>query len=133
MGLLIIAGKPKIVERSEEKTIIECDVNKLSDGYHTFDELYEHRYLLFCAFLSTWKGYKEDRWKSKTHWIDGKLVPVWDGWFVAGTKLDGLQISYHLPLKYWDLLSTIPTVETAPEWDGHTSKDVLQRLQNWLL
>lgn len=112
---------------------IGCDVGEVSDGYHTFNELYEHRYLLYCA-LSQMAALRREApyaWKSKTHWIDGNLEPVWDGWFVAGIELGGKMITYHLPLEYWDLFEGIDR-EQAPPHDGHTSLDVIERLKGWL-
>jgi hypothetical protein len=41
----------------------------------------------------------------------------------------GEQISYHLPDKYWNETSMVSTLDKAPEWDGHTSTDVLERLK----
>ena len=32
------------------------DVGKLSDGYHTFDELYHHRAILFATICNTHKN-----------------------------------------------------------------------------
>jgi len=107
---------------------------QISDGYHTFDELYEHRYLLFLALLDVWKedcDYEWLPWKSKTHWMDGKLVPVWDGWFVAGMMTRTGQITYHLPIKYWDKCN-VEHLEEMPAYDGHSSQDVLQRLEAFL-
>lgn len=108
------------------------DTNLISDGFHTFEELYEHRIALFialCAVLirldSETRTSKLDRcWKSKLH-SDGTMF---EGWFVAGIEQDkGYQITYHLPLKYWDKLDS-PVIDKAPEWDGHTPEDVIKRL-----
>ena len=98
-------------------------IGKVSDGYHTFDELYEHRHLLFILLVSTNQWYLKP-WKSKLH-DDGPMYP---GWFIAGTTLPSGPISYHLPLEYWDLLN-IQELPQAPKWDGHTSKDVVERLK----
>lgn len=38
-------------------------------------------------------------------------------------------ISYHLPLSKWDECAFANEFEKAPEWDGHTSNDVLERLK----
>lgn len=101
------------------------DTNLISDGYHTFGELYDHRIVLFilaCKAIS----YRFNIWKSRTH-HDGS---VWDGWFIMGVGVTpGTQISYHLSNKYWDLASCAKEIEKAPEWDGHTSADVLERLK----
>ena len=112
------------------------------DGYHTFDELYDHRITLFIAlckliagvgFLFTKELGKVSSleknmpvWRSKAH-HDGS---VWDGWFILGIgKEKGEQITYHLPLSRWDETGFAETLEKAPEWDGHTPDDVLKRLK----
>ena len=44
-------------------------------------------------------------------------------------KEKGKQITYHLPEKYWEEVSDFASVlEKAPEFDGHTPEDVLERL-----
>lgn len=103
---------------------------QISDGYHTFDELYDHRCLLFLAFQALWNHQAEPfsgAWKAKKH-ADGS---EFKGWFIAGLTMVQGQISYHIPMKYWDLCKALER-ENAPEWDGHTSQDVIQRLQDWL-
>jgi len=98
-----------------------------SDGYHTFNDLYEHRSELFCALLRILKDpyYSSDCWRSKLHY-DGTML---DGYFIAGIgTTPGEIITYHLEMKYWKSLDTITTFHRAPEWDGHTSNDVLHRL-----
>lgn len=106
----------------------ECDC----DGYHTFDELYNHRITLYIALckMSTEIGYSEGlapmAWRSKAH-SDGS---VWDGYFILGiNKKAGNQITYHLPLSRWEETNFAETLEKAPEYDGHTSDDVLLRLK----
>jgi len=118
MGKITIPGLTSIV-------YFECETGQVSDGYHTFDELYDHRCLLFLALQSAFAAI--DAWKSRKH-SDGS---AFEGWFIAGVFLPQGQISYHVPEKYWDLCKA-PERETAPEWDGHTSADVLQRLADWL-
>ena len=94
---------------------------KVSDGYHTFDELYEARCLLFVILIQTGKF---PAWKAVAN-HDGQK---WEGWFVAGIfPKNGEQITYHLPVKYWDRLD-VEAYEVNPYFDGHTSKDVLARL-----
>src|SRR5258708_6125355 len=78
-------------------------VGGISDTYHTFDELYTHRVALFIAFCNS--QYNRDGyycWKSKKH-HDGSMFA--GDWFIAGINQEAeRQISYHLPLKYWDIL-----------------------------
>jgi len=109
-----------------------CDTNKISDGYHTFEELYEHRIELFIALchMITLKfgtsSVKHDVWKSMQH-SDGTSMA---GWFVMGIgRHEGEQITYHLPMKYWDQIRFAEVLSSAPKWDGHTSNDVLTRLR----
>lgn len=110
----------------------KLNTNKISDGYHTFEELCDHRIVLFivvCNYLYQQLGAglgDKIPWKSKLH-SDGTS---WEGWFIAGIgQKKGNQISYHLPIKYWDDLRVV-AYDKAPEWDGHTSKDVVERLLN---
>lgn len=98
------------------------------DGYHTFDELYDHRIMLFIALCKTIDNpkLKKQSWRSKLH-HDGT---GYEGWFIMGLgKVKGKQISYHLPLSRWEETGFAETLERAPEWDGHTSDDVLERLK----
>lgn len=108
------------------KLLIPCDVGEVSDGYHTFNELYEHRCLLFAAWLKYAPVTKS--WRSLKH-EDGSSMP---GWFIAGMDLPTGTITYHLPLRMWDLMRGVRELEFAPKWDGHTSEDVIQRLTEYL-
>jgi hypothetical protein len=111
---------------------IGCDASHISDGFHTFGELYEHRHVLFCALAhAVWVFNIGHSWKSSNHWIAGELESVWPGWFLAGIALYGQQITYHLPLTYWDLFHG-RNRDTPPEHDGHTSADVIERLKEWI-
>lgn len=99
----------------------EIDTNLISDGEHTFGELYMHRIELFIALA---------------RWVDNhSLIPVWrfktdDDWFLLGINREkGKQITYHLPISKWKETEFAYTYLRKPEWDGHTSKDVLQRLK----
>jgi len=105
---------------------LKVDTNKISDGYHTFEELYDHRIALWIALCED----HCDSWKSRTH-SDGSK---WDGWFIMGIYSDkGKQLTYHLPDKYWKRCEGIPTLSKAPEYDGHTPNDVIKRLKTiWI-
>jgi len=95
-----------------------------SDGYHTFNELYEHRHALFLALCSTLREYA---WKS--HYQSNGVRQA--GWFIAGIDLpDGESISYHIPDKMWPYF-LVKERHKAPKWDGHTSQDVISRLLDW--
>jgi hypothetical protein len=103
---------------------IECETEQVSDGYHTFGELYEHRFELFVALMMS---NPQISFRARLN-SDGTQYP---GWFVAGMWLSTGQISYHLPERYWDRLSTLTTYDRYPHYDGHSSQDVLDRLRVW--
>jgi hypothetical protein len=104
----------------------ECDC----DGYHTFGELYDHRitlYLALCKQIMRSDTSELEIWRSERH-SDGSVM---EGWFVLGiNKEKGTQITYHLPIERWDETDFAETLDKAPEWDGHTSDDVIERLKN---
>lgn len=97
-------------------------VGELSDGYHTFNDLYNQRLHLFAIIVNL-KSTKS--WKSKKH-ANGELC-FGGGWFVVGVDTPEGQYSYHYELKDWDLFKC-KELRTAPEWDGHTSQDVARVL-----
>lgn len=93
------------------------DLALISDGYHTFAELYEHRHALFIALCFELQdaadefGYESDVWRSRLH-SDGTMF---DGWFVMGINRDrGRQITYHLPERLWSKTEFAPTRDSAP-------------------
>lgn len=96
-----------------------------SDGYHTFNELYEHRHALFIL-LATTRDFAGKAWMSIGH-EDGSEM---EGWFIAGIHLPSGDVSYHLPMRLWSECQEagIMLLPNAPTWDGHTSKDVVSRL-----
>ncbi len=117
--------------------IKDSDTNKISDGYHTFGELYEHRIQLHIALCyqihlrhingsSKVVDFDQEVWRSKNH-SDGSSF---EGWFVLGIgRKAGNQITYHLPDSMWDNTHFASTLDMAPEFDGHTSNDVLIRIK----
>jgi hypothetical protein len=108
---------------------------QVSDGYHTFDELYDHRIELFLTMCFMFIQGKPS-WDKRGVWMSRKHSDSteFDGWFVMGIGCkDGDQITYHLPISRWDEAAKFAAVlDKAPEWDGHTSADVLVRLRRML-
>ena len=93
-------------------------IGEISDGYHTFDDLYYQRLVLFATICNQ----NPDRaWKSKLH-ADG-TEPFGGGWFIVGVDTPEGPYTYHYELNDWELFHC-PEIQKAPEWDGHTSKDV---------
>jgi hypothetical protein len=111
------------------------------DGYHTFDELYEHRITLWitlcrCLWAMSKAAIGMGRpdlalpaWRSKRH-SDGELAFEGKHFVLGAWKERGKQMTYHLPIEKWDETEFAETLEKAPEFDGHTSDDVLTRLKN---
>lgn len=91
------------------------ETGKMSDGFHTFDELYAHRSLLFIrlAIHGPWVS----AWK-----------PHYPGWPVLFLESPAGQISYHFPEKYLPMVEANIERRDDYEWDGHTPNDVLERL-----
>lgn len=92
-----------------------------SDGYHTFNELYHHRAILFSVIV---RDHQELAWKSKLH-HDGTM---YDGMFIVGIDTPNGQATYHYDIDpYWEMFEC-KELDRAPEWDGHTSDDAIARI-----
>lgn len=92
-----------------------------SDGYHTFNELYDHRAKLFSVVVA---AFSNNAWKSKRH-SDGSM---YEGMFIVGIDTPHGQATYHYEIEpYWELFhcSELPK---APEWDGHTPTQAIDRI-----
>lgn len=94
----------------------------ITDGDHTFDELYHHREVLcetICSLVP------QICFKSKKHY-DGSS---YDDYFIFGVMTPAGLATYHYQMTYWD---NFPCKEfpCAPKFDGHTPNDVIDRLTN---
>lgn len=125
----VIGNSAMVIDMALDAGDIKGD-DKTTDGYHTFNELYDHRitlYIALCRLIYQFCIPSPPVWRSKLH-SDGTAI---EGWFVLGLgEKPGKQITYHLPLARWDETAGIVELERAPEFDGHTSADVLVRLRN---
>lgn len=95
------------------------DKSGVSDGSHTFDELYYHRMYLFSIICSQ---NRDNAWKSKKH-DDGTMF---EDYFIVGISTDGGDFSYHYQMKYWNFFTDVTELEFAPLWDGHDSTDIIR-------
>ena len=92
-----------------------------SDGYHTFNELYHHRAVLFSVIVA---NYPDRAWKSKKH-HDGTM---YDNMFIVGIDTPDGQATYHYDVDpYWDMFKC-RVLDNAPEWDGHTPAQAIERI-----
>lgn len=107
----------------------KLDTNKISDGYHTFGELYEFRKVFNAALFNEWsrQGLYQTH-KSFRH-NDGEMC-FGGGWFIVVAILPTGQISNHYEEKDWDLFKIRESQTAEYPFDGHTPEDVLIRLKN---
>ena len=99
----------------------QSQVPQISDGYHTFEELYDHRAKLFAVICIV---YNKIAWKSLVH-NDGTM---YDGMFIVGIDTPEGQATYHYDVaKYWDLFE-IPELKYSPVYDGHSPSEAICRI-----
>ena len=91
-------------------------IGQISDGSHTFDELYHHRTTLFSIICNT---YKEKAWKSWLH-EDGTM---YKDYFIAGVTTAYGDYTYHCHKDYWSAFQ-VKVLENAPAYDGHLPEDL---------
>lgn len=117
---------------------------KYSDGYHTFNELYEFRKLYNAALFNEWaKMWYLNKMDASvmTHWPPKYNVhKSWrhcngeecfgGGWFIVSAMLPTGQISNHYKAEDWNLFQVPETFKAQFEFDNHTSQNVLERLTN---
>lgn len=101
--------------------IPEGGIGNLSDGYHTFNELYHHRAILFSVICNSMP---DKAWKSKLH----DTGDMYDGMFIVGIETPEGQATYHYDIEpYWDMFK-VKELEKAPKWDGHTPQVAIDRI-----
>ena len=100
------------------------NAGEVSDGYHTFNQLYYQRAVLFATIV---KQNKELAWKSFKH-EDGKYCFDKNGdWFIVGIDTPNGSYTYHYEKSYWNLFDC-KELPVAKHWDGHTEEDVVRLL-----
>ena len=113
-------------ELKRRKAICEAahvdEIDDVSDGFHTFRQLYYQRMMLFAAIV---KQNKDKAWKSLRH-EDGELC-FGGGWFIVGIDTPEGSYTYHYEDNYYSLFDC-KELERGKHWDGHTEKDVTRLL-----
>ena len=92
----------------------------ISDKWHTFEELYYHRMILFSVILNQ---NKDISWKAKQH-HDGTMF---EDSFICGIETPEGQYTYHYHTDYWGVFS-VDELEYAPDYDGHKPCDIVRLL-----
>lgn len=102
------------------------EMDNISDGYHTFGELYDHRRALTAALAAVTPG----SWKSKAHHPeDGPMFE--GGYFIVGIPTPSGPITYHYKLSHWDDFKNVPELSHSHRWDGAQPADTITRLLDW--
>lgn len=137
--------------------IKSVDSNKISDGWHTFEELYDFRKLYNACLFNEWGKQKQHLQRilkeefdnfGSSFTVHSEFIPKYnvhkswkhnDGEWCFGQEKKGFivcamlptgLISNHYKAEDWHLFK-VPEVEKALfEFDGHTGLDVLTRLKN---
>lgn len=118
------------------------DIELLNDKFHDFKTLYEFRKVYNAALFNEWAAHlttgeygramfnvpKYNVHKSWKH-HDGELC-FGGGWFIVVAMLPNGQISNHYEAKDWDLFQILEYPTAIYEFDGHSSRDVLNRINN---
>ena len=99
-----------------------AEIDDLSDGFHTFRQLYYQLMMLFATIV---KQNKDKAWKSLRH-EDGELC-FGGGWFIVGIDTPEGSYTYHYEDNYFSLFDC-EELECGKHWDGHTEKDVTRLL-----
>lgn len=140
----------EIQERITQLQSLESNkIERISDGYHTYKELYDFRMMYNAALFNEWAKQKTsispigsgvrgvtlttpvEKYHVHKSWRhhDGELCFGGD-WFVVVAMLPTGQITNHYKAEHWDLFK-VPEVEKALfPFDGHTSSNVLARLKS---
>lgn len=118
------------------------ETGEFSDGWHTFNELYEFRKIYNALLFNQWalevpvnkpfvegvlnKFYVHKSWKHN----DGEwCFEEPKQWFVVCAKLDTGLITNHYKAEDWDLFDIPETEKCIFEFDGHTHQDTLVRMK----
>ena len=84
---------------------------KMSDGQHTFEELYQNRYELVIA-LAKAKADTLDVWRTETTFNYCAYI---DRFILGIGKKEGEQITYLLPMSLWEKTDFAKTLKKAPK------------------
>lgn len=113
-----------LIKNSEEERLI--NTNNISDGSHSFGDLYYHRMILFAYICNQ---NPKLAWKSTRH-SDGSVPFGNKNYFIVGIETPYGQVTYHYEKKYWNKFH-IKAIKKAKEYDGHTPWQAIKRIEKW--
>ena len=117
------------------------DIGDLSDGYHTYKELYEFRKVYNAALFNEWAENLETssdfgqalfnvpKYNVHKSWrhSDGELC-FGGGWFIVVAQIPAGQITNHYKVDCWSMFNVPETENALFEYDGHTAADTINRM-----
>lgn len=113
-----------------------AEVQKISDGIHTFVDVYDraaHWNALALVLMESQWGDLQDVIgvaKSRIH-HDGSSCPP--GTFIVGALTHVGQMTQHYELKHWDMFNISEHRRFPWKFDGHTKKDVQERIRKLIV
>lgn len=115
------------LEEGQGKVLSKANtIGEISDGYHTFDELYDYRMIYNALLINSYASQcLYNCHKSKRHFTKEECFG--GGWFIVTMNLPSGQVSNHYEMKYWDYFHCEER-EFADEWDGHTPQEAYKRM-----
>ena len=126
-----------IFESTEDTRCYECDIpmwfvgtpiGKFSDGYHTFDDLYDQRAKIL-AVAANCEPLHGTVWKSHKHYTEDDPMAV--GFFILGFDTPTGIAAFHLENRYWNLFDCLE-LDFAPNFDGASPKMSINRLLSYI-
>lgn len=101
-------------------------VGEISDGDHSFSELYRHRAVL-TAFTFNRMPFT---WKSHKHY-DNDNSPMYPGYFITGIFTPFGVASYHYNNSEWNLFK-VPEIDRAPIWTPDQQYTDIEKLEMYI-
>ena len=99
-------------------------VKKVSDVYHTFEDLYKRELVLFRLISSLCPKLC---FKTLKH-FDEENDPMFNGDFMVGIYTPLGPASYHFKLRYLDAFSHIEFQDHGPRYEGYTEEEKNERI-----
>lgn len=123
-----VRGQNKILNigTGSAEGLTSVNMGEVSDGYHTFNELYSFHMAYNALLFNEWAA--QNKYGVHKSWKHADGKDCFDGgWFVVSAQTPQGQITNHYEKKDWQLFN-VPYRKTAVEWDGHTPQEALKRL-----
>ena len=96
-----------IISDEDMENIFNIPNGEITDGDHSFNELYTHRMILFSIICNN----NPYAWKSWKH-ADGTM---YDDYFIVGIGDENGFFSYHYHKDYWNMFNVWER-DFAPKW-----------------